>query len=141
MLNLDVVGGPGRLGMALQAWPELLPRLQRHVQDLNPEGLLLDRLVPYSDHFPFFLKGVPSAMAASWGSGSGRGWGHTSADTVDKVSIGSLQAAAVFAARLLLRLGADEEAWPAQRTPEEVKAHLLKEGLEEVMRLEGRWPF
>ncbi len=141
MLNLDVVGGPGRLGMALQAWPELLPRLQRHAQELNPEGLLLDRLVPYSDHFPFFLKGVPAAMAASWGGGSGRGWGHTSADTVDKVSIGSLQAAAVFAARLLLRLGADEDAWPAQRTAEEVKALLLKEGLEEVMRLEGRWPF
>jgi Zn-dependent M28 family amino/carboxypeptidase len=140
-LNLDVVGGSGKLAALLQGWPELLPRVQAHAQVINPEGMVADRLVPYSDHFPFALQGVPSAMVATWGGGGGRGWGHTAADTVEKVSVGSLQAAAAFTARMLLRLGADAQPWPAHRTPEEVKALLIKDELEEVMRLEGRWPF
>ncbi|NOZ29462.1 MAG: peptidase M28, partial [Chloroflexi bacterium] len=87
-------------------------------------------------------QGIPSAAVAVWrGGGGGRGWGHTTADTVDKVSPASLQAAAALAARLLWRIGLDAEPWPGHRTPEEVKAALQKEGLEEVMRLEGRWPF
>ncbi len=141
VLNLDTVGGPGKLAIFLQGWPELLPRLQAQAQVINPESLVVDRLVPYSDHFPFALQGVPSAMVASWSGGGGRGWGHTAADTVDKVSPGSLQAAAALTARLLLRLAADREPWPAHRTQDEVKALLQREGLEEVMRLEGRWPF
>lgn len=141
VLNLDTVGGPGRLTLFLQGWPELLSRFQDQAQAINPESMVVDRLVPYSDHFPFTLQGVPSAMVASWSGGSGRGWGHTAADTVDKVSPGSLQAAAAFTARLLLHLAADPEPWPPHRTQEEVKMLLQKEGLEEVMRLEGRWPF
>ncbi len=140
ILNLDVVSGPGKLAAFLQGWPELLPRFQAQTQAINPESMVADRLVPYSDHFPFVLRGVPAAMVATWGSGS-RGWGHTAADTVDKVSQASLQTAAAFTARLLLRLSTDGEPWPAHRTPDEVKAMLQKEGLEEVMRLEGRWPF
>jgi Iap family predicted aminopeptidase len=141
VLNLDVVGGPGKLAAFLQGWPDLLSRFQAQARAINPESMVADRLVPYSDHFPFVLRGVPAAMVATWGSSGGRGWGHTAADTVDKVSQAGLQAAAAFTARLLLRLGADTEAWPAHRTPDEVKATLQKEGLEEIMRLEGRWPF
>ncbi|NOZ27003.1 MAG: M20/M25/M40 family metallo-hydrolase, partial [Chloroflexi bacterium] len=94
VLNLDTVGGRGQLAVLLQGWPELLPRLRAQVQEVNPEGMVADRLVPYSDHFPFAVQGIPSAAVAVWrGGGGGRGWGHTTADTVDKVSPASLQAA------------------------------------------------
>jgi Iap family predicted aminopeptidase len=141
VLNLDTVGGPGKLAIFLQGWSELLSRLQAQIQAINPESMVVDRLVPYSDHFPFVLQGIPSAMVASWSGGGGRGWGHTAADTVDKVSPGSLQTAAAFTARLLLRLATDREPWPAHRTQDQVKALLQREGLEEIMRLESRWPF
>ncbi|GAB4565433.1 MAG: M28 family metallopeptidase [Anaerolineae bacterium] len=141
VLNLDSVAGPGKLAAILQGWPELLPRFKAWGRQVLPECTVLDRLVPYSDHFPFTVEGIPAAMVATWGGGGGRGWGHTAADTVDKVSILSLQTAAAFAARMALRIAADEEPWPAHRSRQEMQTLFEREGLKEVMSIEGRWPF
>jgi Zn-dependent M28 family amino/carboxypeptidase len=69
----------------------------------------------HSDHFPFLMAGVPTAgMESVKKDLSGRGYGHTAYDTLDKVDITSLREAAALASRLTLRL-ANAEDWPAQR--------------------------
>ena len=93
-----------------------------------------ERLSTSSDHFPFVMHGIPTGLVeneappASASGLVGRGWGHTIADTVDKVRPATVQSAAVVTARLLLRL-AEDERWPGrQRTPAAVEGRSRRYG-------------
>jgi hypothetical protein len=72
----------------------------------------------------------------------GRGWGHTEADTVDKVSLRGLQMAAILTARVLLRMStATAEEWPGRhRTPEELRAQVAENDYTESLQRSGRLP-
>lgn len=145
MLNLDAAGGPGRKGLIVNRWPELTPFFQRCAAEMAAEIPVGQRTSAFSDHFPFFLEGVPTAMMGDAdGVNTGRGFDHTAWDTVDKVRIGDLREAAAVAARLVLRMSR-EEPWPIRRrTKEEVAAltaaepslegQVVKERLEELHR-------
>ena len=78
---------------------------------------------PYSDHFPFVLKGVPTGhMGDPDAPPSGRGFGHTAYDTLDKVELENLRKGSAAAARLALRI-ANADDFPAQhRNAEAVQA-------------------
>jgi hypothetical protein len=79
----------------------------------------------YSDHFPFFMAGVPTGgMQSAERLLEGRGYGHTQHDTVDKVHLTSLREASTLAARLALRM-ASEETWPVTRRDEKAVLELL----------------
>jgi hypothetical protein len=79
----------------------------------------------HSDHFPFFLKGVPTGgMQSAEPSLEGRGYGHTQYDTVDKVDLTCLREASTLAARLALRLASEEE-WPVARRDQSAVLALL----------------
>ncbi|UCC64534.1 MAG: M28 family peptidase [Anaerolineae bacterium] len=142
MLNLD--GGAlysGR-GLALQGLEELRPLLAGFVREMGYPMELSNRVGTASDHFPYFLRGVPVAsMFARRQPGLGRGFGHTSADTLDKVNEVELRESAMVAARLLLRLANHEGAVGRKRSQDEVKEVLLAHGLEEPLRAQGKWPF
>ena len=93
------------------------------------------------------MHGIPTAgigttqLAASATMGLvGRGWGHTPADTFDKANPKSLQAAAMVAARVLLRV-AEAADWPGQRrSTEDVERQLAQAGMLEGLKRSGRWP-
>ena len=58
---------------------------------------------------------------------SGRGFGHTAFDTLDKLHLADLRAAASVASRVLLRIACAEK-WPARRrAPEAVAAIAARE--------------
>jgi Zn-dependent M28 family amino/carboxypeptidase len=66
---------------------------------------------PFSDHWPFLRASVPSLQlhsAPPEGAERGRGWGHTAADTRDKVDSRNLREHAVLTA-LLVRTIADAD--------------------------------
>ena len=115
MLNMDAAGGAGRKGIVMHYWPELdkfFNTIQFHIHDDLPYG---NKLSAFSDHFPFFEAGVPTAgMGDTEATFSGRGFGHTAFDTLDKLQLSNLRAAATSAARILLRI-ACAESWPAKR--------------------------
>ena len=73
--------------------------------------------------------------------GLGRGFGHTMADTLDKVSEVELRESAMVAARLLLRLANHPDAIGRKRSQDEVKQILLDHDLEESLRAQDKWPF
>jgi hypothetical protein len=93
----------------------------------------------HSDHYPFFLAGVPTGGIQSAGrSLEGRGYGHTQYDTVDKVDLADMREAAALAARLLLRMAAEEH-WPAtQRTAGAVQELLDSPAYREEKALQDR---
>lgn len=104
LLNMDAAGGTGRKGIVLHHWEILQPLFelfQLHIHDDMPIG---QKVHSYSDHFPFFLKGVPTShMGDPTSAPSGRGFGHTAYDTLEKVELDNLRRASSIGARIALR--------------------------------------
>jgi Zn-dependent M28 family amino/carboxypeptidase len=65
----------------------------------------------FSDHAPFVEKGIPAIWQLSKVAPGvfNRGWGHTSADTLDKIDERELREAAMMAGMIVLRLIFSEE--------------------------------
>jgi aminopeptidase YwaD len=115
--KITVTGDPD-----LRGWFEKLP------EQLRYDFEVANRISAHSDHFPFFLKGYPTASLSSADSTAGmigRGYGHTEGDTVDKVYLRGLQMGAAFATRVALVL-ANAEPFPAARRSEEEAADVLR---------------
>ncbi|WP_254537629.1 M28 family peptidase [Halomarina litorea] len=95
---------------------------------------------PHSDHWPFVLEGgVPGVHFMSETGERGRGWGHTRADTLDKLEPRNLREQAVLLTDLVVRL-AREETTLARQSREDIVAHLERENQAEGMRITGDLP-
>ena len=92
---------------------------------------------PFSDHWPFLERGVPALQLHSESGERGRGWGHTAADTRDKVDPRNLREHAVLAA-LFVREIAGQEVAPIDTA--DVAANLRANDYEEGMRAANIWP-
>jgi hypothetical protein len=128
MLNLDAAGSPGPKGLVVNRWPELDSFFARCAAEMGDDVPVAQKTSAFSDHFPFFLRGVPTAMMGDpFAVNTGRGFDHTAFDTLDKVRLTDLREAAGMAARLALRMSR-EEPWPiARRTTAEVEALMARE--------------
>jgi Zn-dependent M28 family amino/carboxypeptidase len=72
-------------------------------------------------------------------AGRGRGWGHTAADTLDKLQSRDLRESAVLLTALAVDLArADTDL--AHRDPAEVAADAAEQDLEAGLRVTGDWP-
>ena len=94
---------------------------------------------PFSDQWPFLRRGVPSLQLHSDTDERGRGWGHTHADTRDKVDDRNLREHGMLAALLIAEFAA-----PA-RSPERLASETLAEAFREAdfetgMRAADLWP-
>lgn len=143
MLNLDGAGrGDGARDLAIQGSLELIPYFRRMAGAMNEPMAVDNNIVLFTDCYPFLAAGVPAATCADLGGQSTgtRGFGHTPADTLDKVALRDLQTAAIRVARLILRV-ANASDWPAKRMPpDKVRQVIGPTGLE-VLRLAGRGEF
>ena len=125
MYNLDAAGGPSRKGVVLHRWSDLAPFFRDAAKELAADVPIGQNMHPYSDHFPFVLKGVPTGhMGDPEAPPSGRGFGHTAYDTLDKVELENLRKGSAVAARLALRI-ANADDFPAQRRSAEAVQALL----------------
>lgn len=131
--NLDSAGNPGgRKGIQLHQLPDFEPFIEHAAAEMGQDVSVGQGISCYSDHYPYFLKGLPTGSMTTVGRPSGRGFGHTAFDTVDKTDAMAIREAAALGARLVLRQ-LNAESLPLQpRNAEEVE-RLLKEnsGLEQ----------
>jgi Zn-dependent M28 family amino/carboxypeptidase len=125
-LNMDSAGAKSNVrDIVLNEWPPLEPLVKQWGREMAHEFAVGQRTSAHSDHFPFFMAGVPTGgMQAAEQSLAGRGYGHTQYDTVDKVDLTCLREASALAARLALRI-ASEENWPVARRDESAVLSLL----------------
>jgi aminopeptidase YwaD len=144
VFNVDVVAMAMPLVLQTQASPELasffrslpLQDLDATVRD-GPGSFIMN-----SDHFPFSLAGLLGVWALTSHPASNVGWGHTTADTLDKVEPRLLRQTAASVVRVLLRMCAEPDSLPRlRRTPEEMQKVLIDAGFEKALRADGRWPF
>jgi Zn-dependent M28 family amino/carboxypeptidase len=95
---------------------------------------------PHSDHWPFVIEGsVPGIHIMSETGNTGRGWGHTRADTLDKLESRTLRESAVLLTELIVSI-AGEDTTIARQSHEEIIAALESENKAEGMRVIGDLP-
>jgi Zn-dependent M28 family amino/carboxypeptidase len=125
-LNLDSAGAQtNNRDVVLNEWPELEVTIEAWREEMALDFAIGQSLTAFSDHFPFFMAGVPTGgIQSAERSLAGRGYGHTQYDTVDKVRIGDLREAAALTARLALRM-ASAETWPVSRREPQAVLDLL----------------
>ncbi len=137
-LNMDSAGA--RLcDVVLNEWPDLEALLESWREDMA-HGFAIDQsLNTFSDHFPFFMAGVPTGgLESVREERSGRGYGHTKYDTLDKVNLTNLREASALSARLALRM-ASEKNWPlSKRNKETVLAILDSPEYQEEARFKAQ---
>lgn len=99
---------------------------------------------PPGDQWPLVRRGVPGYFVASVreteGLGRGRGWGHTAADTLDKLDARNLPEQALLLTELALDLASDD-AVVEHREPPEVAATFERTGRDEESKARDDWPF
>ena len=98
------------------------------------------KLGPHSDHWPFVRRGVPGYHVKSTSDEVGRGWGHTFADTLEKLEKRDLREQAILLTELVVDLASDERT-VERRDPEAIAADLEEQNLAEGMRITGDWPY
>lgn len=108
------------------------------VEETGGESISVEpAMSPYSDHWPFLRRNVPTVQLTSESDGRGRGWGHTEADTRDKVDREALTAHARLTALMVLELTRTD---PPRISDKQLCSELHAENLKPGMRATGIWP-
>ncbi len=94
---------------------------------------------PFSDQWPFVRRGVPALQLHSDSGERGRGWGHTHADTRDKIDDRNVREHAMLVALLVVELAEPERDVP-RLDREELAASFREAEFETGMRAADLWP-
>jgi aminopeptidase YwaD len=131
MLNFDAAGRAGRQGFNLCGHPELEPLFHEIADAIGVDIPIWQSVSPYSDHWPFLLKGVPTGRMGDPEEArrrGGRGFGHTMYDTVDKADLRAQRECVANSALAAIRITNTDD-WPAaHRSREEIDALVKKMG-------------
>ena len=94
---------------------------------------------PFSDQWPFVRRGVPALQLHSDSGDRGRGWGHTHADTRDKVDDRNVREHALLTALLVAEFAAPGRDLP-RLDRDELAAAFREADFETGMRAADLWP-
>jgi len=104
--------------------------------ELDTHSETFNEMWGHTDTWPFVKKGVPGVYAHTKADEHGRGWGHTHADTLDKIDKRDLRDLAVFSAATVKKL-TEKENNIKKMSVDDVRS-LTSEGNEEEMKYLGR---
>ncbi|MEM4780934.1 MAG: M28 family peptidase [Halalkalicoccus sp.] len=140
IVNSDGVVRGRTLEFYTHGFPELEAAAERVADRFDHPVQTIPRMGPHSDHWPFVKWGVPGYHVMSDTGEQGRGWGHTFADTLDKVDIRDLREQAIVLTELVVDL-ADGSRTIEHRPPDEIAAALEEEDQAAGMKVIGDWPY
>lgn len=95
---------------------------------------------PNSDHWPFVQRGVAGAQGRSSSGESGRGWGHTHGDTMDKLDVRDLRDMSILCAAGVARLAREDVATP-HVDEDEIRQACLDDNFDVGLKATGAWPW
>jgi Zn-dependent M28 family amino/carboxypeptidase len=140
VLNVDSNVAGRTLTINTHGFPELEAAVDAVRDRFDHPISTTPEMVPHSDHWPFVRHGVPGYTVASETEGRGRGWGHTYADTLDKLEKRTLREQAILLTELAVEL-ASADRTVEHADPGTIAAALEEQGEAEGMRYTGDWPF
>jgi Zn-dependent M28 family amino/carboxypeptidase len=138
--NLDGVCGGRTLKAHVGGFDGLAAAFETVAERYDHPVTVVPEHLPHSDHWPFVARGLPGCMVSAETGDRGRGWGHTEADTLDKLDSRTFREQAVLLADVVVEL-AREDADLAPLPRDEIAAALEAQGEAEGMRLTDDWPF
>ena len=147
-INVDGLGSGGKI-FDTQGFDDLSAYLLRIAKELNYQ-LKIPNPAFSGDALAFVFGGVPTAALKRSGSpgifnfkgsinNEDRGWGHTSADTLDKIIPSSFYESAILAGRTLIRAANHNGPIAKYRCKKEVANILKHYGMDEVLYY-MKWP-
>lgn len=98
-----------------------------------------DTISPHGDQWAFVQEGVPAVMVSTASDKSGRGWGHTHADTLDKLDSRDFRAVAAQVTEAVYRIASDDLQFE-HRSRAEMKDR-IDDGYAQELKTGGRWPY
>ncbi len=140
VVNNDGVVRGRTLEFYTHGFPELAGAAEAVADRFGHPVETIPKLGPHSDHWPFVVDGVPGYHVMSVTDGAGRGFGHTAADTLDKLDRRNLRESAILLTELVVEL-AGEDVEIDHREPAEIAAELEAQGLATGMKVTGDWPY
>ncbi|EMA67702.1 peptidase M28 [Halorubrum aidingense JCM 13560] len=104
-----------------------------------------ETISPHGDQWAFVQEGIPAVMASTTSDRSGRGWGHTHADTLDKLDPRDLREVATLIAEATYRLATpgDDAAHggAVEHRPRDEIRRSIPSGYVQELKTGGRWPY
>lgn len=108
IINIDGAGDTRDLKLMTNTFEGMTGPFER-VADRLAVPLRIERIFnTTTDGWPFVERGIPAVTVASDRSQSGRGWGHTHADTLDKLDLRVLRDLAISIAMISLECVSNE---------------------------------
>ena len=100
---------------------------------------------PHGDQWAFVQEGIPAVMASTTSDQSGRGWGHTHADTFDKLDPRDFREVATLIAEATYRFatggeGAAQGGEVTHRSRDAIR-EAIADGYVRELKTGGRWPY
>ena len=140
IVNIDGAGRDRTLSVNANEFDELLDAFEAVTDERSIPLVSSNTVSPHGDQWAFVQEGVPGAMVSSTNPNkSGRGWGHTHADTLDKIDIRDLREHAVTVADVVCALTEPDRDVPS-RSREDTR-DLIDDGYEQELKLGGRWSY
>ncbi|AHZ23016.1 M28 family peptidase [Haloferax mediterranei ATCC 33500] len=141
VVNVD---GAGRFRdlVAMTHTSEATAEVASRVADETRHPIRVDETPhPFSDQWPFVRAGIPALQLHSDSGERGRGWGHTHADTRDKVDDRNIREHAMLAALLVRELAtaAANDEIPGL-DDDELATAFRQADFEKGMKAAGIWP-
>ncbi|MFB6096799.1 MAG: M28 family peptidase [Haloferacaceae archaeon] len=140
VLNVDSNVAARDLLVHTNGFDGLRGAVERVADRLGHPASVWESLNTHSDHWSFVARGVPGAMVTADSARGDRGWGHTHADTLDKLEPRTLREQAILLTELVVEV-ADADTALEHRTEADVADELERENLAEGMQLTGDWPY
>lgn len=138
VLNIDGAGKSRNLHVQTNGFADLGRVFVEIAEELDIQYEINDTVSPHGDQWAFVEKGIPGIMASSLVDEEGRGWGHTSADTFEKIDARDLRIQSLVVAEAAARL-ATTTSPISHQSPEKIR-DLIDAGYEKELRVGGRWP-
>jgi Zn-dependent M28 family amino/carboxypeptidase len=140
VLNIDGAGRDRTLKVRTNQFAALDDLFETVTDELRVPVSVDTTVSPHGDQWAFAQEGVPGVMISSTNPNkSGRGWGHTHADTLDKIDIRDLRSHAVAVGNAVCAAAEPTREIPS-RTPAETKRR-IDPGYEQELKIGGRWPY
>ncbi|WP_255169612.1 M28 family peptidase [Natrononativus amylolyticus] len=139
VINVDGAGNSRNLWINANEFDELEDLFEEVTDEFDVPLSTSSTISPHGDQWAFVQEGVPASMTASTSGSSGRGYGHTHADTLDKLDVRDFRELSPIIASVAYTAAEADREFP-QRSREETK-EMIDEGYIQELKIGGRWPY
>lgn len=139
LINLDGAGQSRNPRLRTAGFEGLVSLYESVTDEYDIPLRTEDELSAHADQWAFTERGVPTGLVVAHREQAGRGWGHTHADTLDKLDVRDLRDFSVLNAAVVLAAAQDDRAFEPQ-SPAAIRER-VDEDLERELRAGGRWHF